>query len=386
MAQVVITGIGAVSPGGWTLASTWKAARLGRSLTTTLSRFDTSRAPTRVAATVPGSFDFLPDNSLAVTFGKHAAEEALCQAATAGGSASPTMAVVASHGERRMPTKSTGALICSTEEIGQTIARSFGIDRVVTGHGACASGTISLGVAARYVSSGRAECVLVGAADSLLNDYDFFQFCNLHGMTERECDPHEASCPFDARRDGFVMSEGAAFFVLESAAHARNRGASVLAEVRGFGYSQSAFHYVALQPNAAGPSTAMRRALDDAGLGPDDIQYINAHGTSTPDNDRCETRAVRNVFGRSAERVLMSSTKSTLGHATAAAGAVEAAICVMALQDQLAPPTANLHSPGDGCDLDYVPLVARQAQLDNVMSNSFGFGGHNGTLIFGRAA
>ena len=234
--------------------------------------------------------------------------------------------------------------------------------------------------------AGAASTVLAGAADSALNGYDFFQFCNLHGMSERDCPPEEASCPFDQRRDGYLLGEGAGFLVLEAEGHARRRGAEPLAVVEGFGSSQNAHHFVALPPDAGGPIRAMRAALADADLPGDRVDYVNAHGTSTPDNDVCETLALHDVFGDHAPRLAVSSTKSTLGHATAAAGAVEAVICVEALRRGVAPPTVNLHEPDPRCDLDYVPHEARELPLRHVVSNSFGFGGHCASVVLGRAA
>ena len=233
--------------------------------------------------------------------------------------------------------------------------------------------------------SGQADVVLAGGTDCLLREIDFFSFCSLYAMTNRDCDPDEASCPFDSRRDGFLLSEGAGFVVLESERHALARGAEPLAAMDGFGFSQNAYHMVASPPDAVGPQYAMSRAVDDAQIDPSEVSYVNAHGTSTRDNDWCETLAIRQAFGDAvAESVPISSVKGSLGHSMATAGAVETILCVKALRDNVIPPTVNLHSPDPRCDLDYVPNIARELPLTKIVNNSFGFGGHNASLVVGR--
>jgi 3-oxoacyl-[acyl-carrier-protein] synthase II len=382
---VWVTGIGAVSPGGWTARDTWNAVVDGKSLGRPIERFDLCGAATRVAATVPGRERSLPDDqSLALEFGLVAAREAVAMAGLVEGDVQ--MALIGNHGDRRVPVGDRDAQIIRIDRLSEAIAREVGARRWTASHGACAAGSLAIGFGGEYVRSGAYDVVLAGAADSLLNGYDFFQFCNLHGMTERECAPEEASCPFDRRRDGYLLSEGAGFFVLESEEHARARGAEPLAVLEGFGASQNAHHYVALPPDASGPTLSMKAALRSAGLDAADVGYVNAHGTSTPDNDWCETLAIHNALGDHAERVAVSSSKSVLGHATAAAGAVEAVVCVEALRSGVLPPTANLHEPDPRCDLDYIPLEAREQQVDHVVSNSFGFGGHCASIVLGRVA
>lgn len=382
---VWVTGIGAVSPGGWNARATWDAVVAGTSLGRPIERFDISGAATRVAATVPGRERALPpDQSLALEYGLVAAREAVEMAGLDGDGVD--VAFVANHGDRRVPVGENDALILRLDALTEAVAKEVGARRWTASHGACAAGTLAIGFGGEFVRSGAADVVLAGAADSLLNGYDFFQFCNLHGMTERECAPEEASCPFDRRRDGYLLSEGAGFFVLEAEEHARARGAEPLAVLEGFGSSQNAHHYVALPPDASGPTLAIEAALRSSGRAPEDIGYVNAHGTSTPDNDWCETLAIHKAFGDHAERITVSSTKSILGHATAAAGAVEAVVCVEALRNGVLPPTANLHEPDPRCDLDYIPLEAREQQVDHLISNSFGFGGHCATIVLGRVA
>jgi 3-oxoacyl-[acyl-carrier-protein] synthase II len=384
-AEVWVTGVGAVSPGGWSADETWATVVSGRSCGRTIERFDVCGAPTRAGALVPGRERELPgDRSLTLEFGVTAAHEALDHAGLAG--AGVDLAVVANHGDKRVPVGDRSAQVLRIDDLSAAIASTAGARRWLASHGACAAGTLAVAWGADLVRDGHADTVLAGAADSALNGYDFFQFCNLHGMSERDCPPEEASCPFDRRRDGYLLGEGAGFLVLEAADHGLRRGAEPLAVVEGAGSSQNAHHFVALPPDAGGPIRAMRAALADARLDPGAVDYVNAHGTSTRDNDWCETLALHEVFGPHAERMAVSSTKSSLGHATSAAGAVEAVIAVQALRHRVAPPTVNLHEPDPRCDLDYVPNEARELPLRHVLSNSFGFGGHCASVVLGRAA
>lgn len=383
--RVWVTGTGAVTPGGWTADATWTSVAAGRSCARTIERFDLCGSPTRVGAMVPGTEHELPDvRSLALEFGRVAAAEAIGDAGL--GDAGIDLAIIANHGDRRVPVGDVDAQILRIDDLTETIATSVGARHWLASHGACAAGTLAIGWAYQLVRAGLVDVALAGATDSLLNGYDFFQFCNLHGMTERDCAPEEASCPFDRRRDGYVLGEGAGFFVLESEQHARSRGVEPVVTVAGFGSSQNAHHFVALPPDAGGPIRAMRAALADARLDPTTIDYVNAHGTSTPDNDWCETLAVHEVFGAHAPQLAISSTKSMLGHTTAAAGAVEAVITAHALRHGVAPPTINLAAPDPRCDLDYVPNTAREMPLERAVSNSFGFGGHCGSIILERVA
>jgi 3-oxoacyl-[acyl-carrier-protein] synthase II len=226
--------------------------------------------------------------------------------------------------------------------------------------------------------------MLAGGAEHGLTPLGLGGFCSARALSQRNDDPEGASRPWDSDRDGFVLSDGAACLVLEEYEAARRRGAPILAEVAGFGMSADAHHITAPAETGDGAQASMRAALKDARMNPEDLQYINAHGTSTPLGDAAETRAVRAVFGAHADRLAVSSTKSTTGHLLGAAGAVEAVFSILAIRDQVAPPTINLHNPGPGCDLDYVPNTARKMPITSVLSNSFGFGGTNGSLVFRR--
>jgi 3-oxoacyl-[acyl-carrier-protein] synthase II len=224
--------------------------------------------------------------------------------------------------------------------------------------------------------------VICGASDAWIHPVAVASFNNMQALSRRNGEPERASCPFDAERDGFVLGEGAGVLVLESLDHAQARGARIYAEVAGYGASTDAFHITAPDENGAGAVLSMERALDDAGMAPEDIEYVNAHGTSTPLNDAVETRAIRQVFGAYAYRVPISSTKSMIGHLLGAAGAVEAIACVKSLESGVLHPTTNYETPDPNCDLDYVPNQARETHPGTALSNSFGFGGHNATLIF----
>jgi 3-oxoacyl-[acyl-carrier-protein] synthase II len=245
---------------------------------------------------------------------------------------------------------------------------------------ACAGGTQAIGDGARWIRHGRADVVLAGGADSEIYPMGLAMFSLLGALSRRNDDPAHASRPFDAGRDGFVIGEGAAMLVLESLEHARARGATVLAEVAGFGAAADAWRVTDPHPDGAGAVLAMRRALAQAGREPGDVDYVNAHGTSTIANDRSETRALRAVLGPRAERVAVSSIKGVLGHATVAAGALEAAATVLAIARSVIPPTANLETTDPECTLDYVPRVARRQAVGFALSNSFAFGGQAAVL------
>lgn len=247
---------------------------------------------------------------------------------------------------------------------------------------ACSSSADAIGVAAELIRRGDAVAALAGGSESIINPIGITAFSALKAVSFRNDAPKEASRPFDAARDGFVISEGACLLVLENLEHARQRGANILAELVAYGATADAYHMT--QPDGAGSGAirAMQMALSKGGLQPTDIDYINAHGTSTPLNDKTETLAIKAVFGEHARRVPISSTKSMTGHLIGAAGAVEAAVCVMTIQNGIIPPTINLTNPDPECDLDYVPNVARKAKVNTALSNSFGFGGHNSVLVF----
>jgi len=246
---------------------------------------------------------------------------------------------------------------------------------------ACSSGSDAIGAACEFIKHGGAEIMITGGAESTINPIGITAFNALNALSTRNDAPHLASRPFDAERDGFIISEGAAILILESLDHARKRDATILAEITGYGATADSYHVTQPLENGEGAAKAMQIAMGNAGVNPRDIDYINAHGTSTPLNDLTETRAIKAVFGEFAYRVPVSSTKSMTGHLIGCAGAAEAIFCIMAIQNGVIPPTTNLTSPDPECDLDYVPNTARQAKITTALSNSFGFGGHNSALI-----
>ena len=249
---------------------------------------------------------------------------------------------------------------------------------------ACASGTNSIGDAFKVIQRGDADLMLAGGSEASITPLAFAGFCAMKAMTSRNDDPQRASRPFDADRDGFVMGEGSGVLLLEELEHAQARGAEILAEVVGYGWSSDAHHVTAPPSDGNGLSRAMTMAINDAGITPQDISYINAHGTSTPLNDRIETAAIKATFGDHAYRLAVSSTKSMIGHLMGAAGAVEAIVAIKACQDDYLPPTINYTTPDPDCDLDYVPNVGRSGQVNYALNNNAGFGGHNACLVFAK--
>jgi 3-oxoacyl-[acyl-carrier-protein] synthase II len=246
---------------------------------------------------------------------------------------------------------------------------------------ACATGSNAIGEAGEYIRRGSAEIMICGGGESVMHPITLAAFSNMRAVSHRNDEPERACRPFDADRDGFVMAEGAGVLVLESLEHALDRGAHVHAELVGYGTSSDAFHITAPDEDGSGAALSMQNALDDAGLASAEIDYINAHGTSTPLNDPIETRAIHTVFGPRADEIPVSATKSMTGHMMGAAGAVEAIVCVKTLQTGIVHPTINYETPDPECDLDYVPNEARRVGPRMALSNSFGFGGHNATLI-----
>ncbi len=272
-----------------------------------------------------------------------------------------------------------------TDRVNTLIARRYGVGGPsLVNHGACAAGAVAVGLGARWIRRGRCDVVIAGGYESMIHPFGVLSFQMLGALSERtDCGPTEVSRPFDVSRDGFVIGEGGAVLVLEDAERARARGARCWGRVMGLGTSLDAYRITAPPPDGYGAIAAMRGALKEAGLDRSAIDYINAHGTGTPLNDSAETAAARAVFGDRTQAPPMSSSKGGLGHAVAAAGAVEAVLCLLAMRDGILPPTLNLHRPDPACDLDHVPLTARDASLKHVLSNSFGFGGVNGSLVFG---
>ncbi|MBE3582893.1 MAG: beta-ketoacyl-ACP synthase II [Limnochordaceae bacterium] len=408
--KVVVTGVGVVSPLGNTVPQLWDALIAGRSGVGRITAFDASDYPTQIAAEVkefdPSQYMERHDARRMDRFTQFAVAAARLAVEDAG--------LDLSDPERA---ESTGVLIGSgvggiavMEEQVQVL-HSRGPSRVspflvpmmipdmaagqisillgARGYNAavvsaCASGAHALGEAFRLIKDGYFDAMIAGGCEAAITPVGLAGFCAARALSTRNDDPTRASRPFDKGRDGFVMGEGAGILILEAESQARARHAHVYAELIGFGASGDAYHITQPPPDGHGAVAAMRRALQEAGVPPDAVGYINAHGTSTPANDRTETLAIKTVFGERAYSIPVSSTKSMTGHLLGAAGGVEAIVTVLALQHQWLPPTINLDEPDPDCDLDYIPWHARPAQVEVALSNSFGFGGHNACLAFRR--
>ncbi len=405
--RVVVTGMGIISPVGNDVPTAWDNVVQGRSGISPITDFDVSQFSTRFGGSIR-DFDasqYIPAKELKkmdpfIHFGIAAASQAIADAGLTGSGYPPERIGVAmgsgigglgtiegNHdrnregGPRKISPFFVPASIINMISGHVSIQHGFRGPNIalVT---ACTTSTHSIGMAARMIAYGDADVMLAGGAEHGITPLGLGGFCAARALSQRNDDPTTASRPWDRERDGFVLSDGAACLVLEELESARKRGATLLAEVVGFGMSADAHHITAPPENGEGAQACMQAALRDARLNPEDIAYVNAHGTSTPLGDTAESRAVRAVFGAHADRVAVSSTKSVTGHLLGAAGAVEAVFCVLAIRDQIAPPTMNLHTPDPDCDLDYVPNEARRMRIGAAISNSFGFGGTNGSLIF----
>jgi 3-oxoacyl-[acyl-carrier-protein] synthase II len=415
--RVVVTGMGAVSPLGNTLESTWAAAKQGRSGVRSVQNFDATDWPVQIAGEVR-DFDvepFLNDSVREigrmvprnVQFGIAATQMAIDDGGLTTDDYRPerlgisvgayTTCINLAHAARwrelmmdhhpplypedepridlRLPQ------VTVVEALGDRW-RAGGPSFVVST--ACAAGTQALGSAVRAIEEGDADIMLAGGFDNMVEEVVLLSFSLLGVMSQRNHEPQRASRPFDRQRDGFVISEGAAMLVLEELEHARRRGARIYAELAGYGASMTTEHITDAATDGRAPATAITLALADAGMQATEIDYVNAHGTSTRGNDRSETLAIRRAFGDHANRLAVSSTKSMTGHLIHAAGALEAAITVMAIHDNCAPPTINYENPDPGCDLDYVPNASRPMRIDAAVSNSFAFGGNNAAVVFRR--
>jgi 3-oxoacyl-[acyl-carrier-protein] synthase II len=398
-----------VSPLGLDVPTSWAGILAGRSGIGPISAFDTSAFSVRIGGAVKGfevgSYLSIKEARKMDTFihyGIAAAQEALHDTGlevtdanaerigvAIGSGIGGLPGIEAGHldyihgGPRRISPFYVPSNIINM--VAGNVSIQFGLKgpnlSVVT---ACASATHSIGDSARLIEYGDADVMLAGGAEMATSPMGLGGFAAARALSTRNEDPERASRPWDADRDGFVLADGAGVLVLEELDHARRRGARVYGEVLGYGMSGDAHHMT--QPDASGDGAfrCMRLALHNARLDPQDIQYVNAHGTSTPAGDLAETVAIHRAFGGHADRLAVSSTKSMTGHLLGAAGGIEAIFSVLALRDQVAPPTINLDRPGEGCDLDYVPHTARPMRLDQVISNSFGFGGTNASLVFGR--
>jgi len=407
--RVVITGMGALTPLGNTVAETWEGLCAGKSGIAPITHFDVSAYSTRFGGSIR-NFDITQyieqkearriDAFLhyGVAAGIQAVRDSgildagydpLRVGVSAGSgiggitSIENTVHTIDSAGPRKIsPFFVPGSII---NMISGTLSIMFnfqGPNIAVTT--ACTTGTHNIGLAARMIAHGDADAMIVGGSEMATSPVGLGGFCAARALSTRNDDPEAASRPWDADRDGFVLSDGAGMLVLEEYEAAKKRGAHIYAELAGFGMSGDAFHITSPPEDGRGAAACMENALRDAGVTAEQVDYINAHGTSTPAGDLAETRAIHRVFGPHAKRVAVSSTKSMVGHLLGAAGAVEAIFSVLSLVHQVAPPTINHHNPGEGCDLDYVPNVARDMKMEVVVSNSFGFGGTNGSLVFRR--
>ncbi len=404
--RIVITGMGAVSPIGNNLAEFWQGLSEARSGGGYITRFDATGFPSRIAAEVK---DFDPRKTMD---GKEARKmdrfsqyavvasiEAVNQANFKPGEVDPRrMGVILGCGIGGFE-----SLESSYEKLfvdGPQRVQPMTIPKMIPNIGpgnvaihlnaqgpcfniatACASGTDAIGNALMYLRNGLCDVVVSGGVEAAITKMGVMGFCVIQALTTSNDNPERASRPFDRDRDGFLIGEGAGIVVLETLEHAQKRGATILAEVAGYGATCDANHLTAPHPEGRGAAKAMQIALDDAGLRPEQVDYINAHGTSTPMNDPIETKAIKRVFGDHAYKLKVSSTKSMTGHCIGAAGGIEAIACVLGIQNSYYPPTANLENPDPECDLDYVPGKGVAGKMEVAMSNSLGFGGHNGVLV-----
>ncbi len=405
--KVVVTGLGIVCPTGNNVADAWRNIVAGQSGITRITRFDASPFASQIAGEVKG-FDAAavldPKEARRldtfIHYGLAAAMQAVQDAGiVATESNAERIGVVIGSGIGGLPMieETHAALVAGgARKIspffvpGSIINMIAGILSINLGFKgpnlaivtACTTSTHSIGEAARLIQYGDADVVVAGGAESTVSPLGVGGFAAMRALSTRNDDPATASRPWDKGRDGFVLGEGAGVLVLEEYEHARARGANIYCEVAGYGMSADANHMTAPCADGDGALRCMRNALRDAGLAPEAVDYINAHGTSTPLGDVAETVAVKRCLGAHAGKVAVSSTKSMTGHLLGAAGGVEAAFSVLSLRDQVVPPTINLHDPDEGCDLDYVPNEARSMKLRVALSNSFGFGGTNGSLVF----
>jgi 3-oxoacyl-[acyl-carrier-protein] synthase II len=408
--RVVITGIGAVTPLGSSVDLLWEGLLAGRSGIRRITQFDASCMPCQIAGEIP-DFDValyidrkearrVPRSSqIALASAMQAVQDAGMPDTMTDPERSGVVFGTAIGGldrtdEGMLALRSGGYSKINPFTIPAGIPNfpAFMISKqfqclgqnstIVT---ACATGTQAVGEAAEFIRRGVCDVVITGGTEAVIKDFSIGGFCSMRALPVNfnTC-PEKASRPFDARREGFIFSEGSATLVLESLEHAQARGARIYAEVAGHASSADGFHMAAPDPEAAGPSRAMRWAMHDAGLQPQQIDYINAHGTSTPLNDETETRAIKTVFGEHAYKMPVSSTKSMLGHAMGASGAIEALICSLVIARGWIPPTINYEYSDPQCDLDYVPNIPRQARVNATLSNSFGLGGQNACLVLKR--
>ena len=405
--RVVVTGIGVICPLGLNAAESWEALTAGRSGVDRITLFDTEGFETKIAGEVKG---FEPSNymnpkearrndrfsQMAVAASLEATKQAELEiddsnkddigiiiGSGIGGLTTlfeQTKVLLEKGPDRVSPFLIPMMMPNIASAQASIVLGAMGPNLCTTS--ACSSGSDAVGIAYETIKRGDAKAMISGGSEAIINPVGVSAFNALKAISTRNDEPQLASRPFDAERDGFVIGEGASVLILEGLDYAKKRGAKILAEMLAYGTSADAYHITAPLETGEGAAMAVQRALDKAGIKPDEIDYINAHGTSTQLNDKMETKAIKSVFGDYAYKVPVSSTKSMMGHLVGSAGAVEAAICIMAIRNGIIPPTINLTHPDPECDLDYVANTARQAKVRTALSNSFGFGGHNSVLIF----
>ena len=409
--RVVVTGLGLITPCGNDVTTTWASIIRGQSGVGFIEKFDTEKYSVKIAAEVR---NFDPLNFMekkearrmgAFThFAIAASDEAIKHSGLVIDDSNAEMIgtyISSGIGDFWAIEREHDKLLSGGPDrvspffIPQSIV-NLAAGNVSIRHGAkgpntatataCAAGAHAIGDSFRYIERGDADAMICGGAESAITPMSVAGFASLKALSTRNNDPQKASRPFDAERDGFVIGEGAGIMILEELEFAKARGAKIYAEIVGYGMSGDAFHITAPDETGSGPKRVMLKAMKDAGIGPEQIGYINAHGTSTPYNDKYETLAIKLAFGDHAQKVAISSTKSMIGHALGAAGGIEAVLSVLAIHEKVLPPTTNYEFPDPECDLDYIPNEARAAEVEYVLSNSFGFGGTNACLIFKRYA
>ncbi|MDA1297534.1 MAG: beta-ketoacyl-ACP synthase II [Chloroflexi bacterium] len=404
--RVVVTGMGAMTPLGKSVKEYWDGLKNGRSGVRRITAVDPASFPCKVSGEVP---DFDPtewmDKREARRMGRFsqlalaAAYEAMDSSGLDISKEDPSrVGVLMGSGSGGLPETDEQATVKVTKGVmrmspfyipimlvnmaAANVSRTFGITGYTnTCATACAASTQAVGEAVEVIRRGTADVIVAGGTEAGICEIGMGGFSTMHALTTWTGDPAEASRPFDADRDGFAPAEGAGILILESLEHARARGANILAEVTGWGVSSDAFHLVQPHEQGLGAISAMKLALADANVNLDDVDYINAHGTSTPTNDRIETLAIKGLFGEQAYKTPISSTKSMIGHSLGASGALEAIACVQAVREGVMPPTINQHTADPECDLDYIPNEARESAVNTALSNSFGFGGQNACIV-----
>ncbi|MGE3683198.1 MAG: beta-ketoacyl-ACP synthase II [Bdellovibrionales bacterium] len=405
--RVVVTGMGLITPLGLNVEDSWKGLVQGKSGIGPITQFDASTYDARIAGEIKGfNADlYVPKKEqkkmdrfiqLSLAAAKMALDDSQFKAEDTsrvgtvvgvGMGGLPFIETQYSILKERGPGRVSPFFIPSviTNMAAGQISMAYGFrgpNYCVTS--ACASGAHALGEAAEFIRSGRCDVMIAGGAEAVVTPMAIAGFSSMRALSTRNDNPAVASRPWDRDRDGFVLSEGVALLILEDYEYASQRGARIYAELCGYGTSSDAYHMTSPSPGGAGAAQAMSYCLEDARVGPDQVDYINAHGTSTPAGDELETEAVKKVFGDHAKSLWISSTKSMIGHTLGAAGAVESVICIQALTTSIVPPTINLDHPSPDCDLDYVPKTAREKKMKYILNNSFGFGGTNCSLLFGQ--